>query len=106
MFARMLELNFKLENKQSVTNLVRERLLPAFRTQPGFFEFLWLQEENCPARAVAINLWYTKEEAERYDSECIRLKSLLEPLLTATPIDRSYVVDPSFSEALGRAFAF
>ena len=106
MFARMLEFNFRTEYKRELLKKAHEEVLPILRKQTGFFDVLWFQAENEPNKFVAISLWTTKADAERYDTTYFpKVRHILEPFLTAPPNLKWYNVDTTFSEAIVGAFA-
>lgn len=106
MFARTFEFNFKSEYKHELLKKVREEVLPILRKQTGFFDVLWLEATNEPQKFVAITLWTSKLDAERYDKDYFaKVKYILEPFL-ASPLNTNwYNVEMSFSEAIVGAFA-
>ena len=66
MFARMVEIAYKLDNKDELINTVRREVPPILKKQPGFLERLPLVPEVSSERMFAITFWTDKREVEKY----------------------------------------
>jgi hypothetical protein len=106
MFARMLEFKFKFEKREELINKVQHEILPILKKQPGFFDVLGFYPEMEPTKLVAISLWHTKKDAERYEREFFaKVKELVEPYVVAPITPIFYTVEPKFSETITAALA-
>lgn len=105
MFARILMFDVKLEKKDELIRVVKNEVLPLLKKQPGFVEMLPFIDEVKPEKVVAISLWNTKRDAERYASEgAPRVKEIVYPYLT-TPIEaKNYMLETTLSKHFVEAF--
>src|SRR5437868_15291242 len=106
MFTRMAECHVKAGRRQEARIKMNSEVLPILQSQPGFVDLIRLIDEYEPERLVAISLWKTKEDAQRYDREHFsQVAGLLQPFLTDTPKTSTYSVDSSTTHniAAGKA---
>jgi len=106
MFARILELEMKIEKKEEFVNTVKNEVLPILRKQIGFLEILPLFPENRKEeKVVNISLWATEQDAVRYEKETYaKVSEILRPYLKTPIVVKPYVVETTickhFVEAL------
>ncbi len=106
MFARILNCEVKLERKEELVKVVKNEILPILKKQTGFLEILpFFPERMKEEKVVAISLWATKADAERYEKEFYpEVLNLVKPYLTATVHVTHYNLETSicrhFVEAL------
>ncbi|HKM84656.1 MAG TPA: hypothetical protein VJW96_00510, partial [Terriglobales bacterium] len=91
MFARILDYEVKLEKKEEFVKIIKNEVLPTLKKQTGFLEVLpFFPEKMREEKVIAISLWTTKADAERYEREFYpRVLDILKPFLT-TPVKVSY----------------
>ena len=105
MFARIVEFEVKLEKKNELLREVKNEILPILKKQPGFVEILPFSEEIKPEKVVAITLWHTKRDAERYVQETsYKLSEMVKPYLATPIVVRTFTLETTickhFVEAL------
>ena len=105
MFARIVEFEVKLEKKEELLRAVKNEILPILKRQPGFVEILPFNEEIRPEKVVAISLWHSKRDAERYVEETAhKVAEMLKPYLTTPVVAKTYFLETTickhFVEAL------
>lgn len=96
MFARVVETTVKTERKQEVHNLVQNELLPLIKRQPGFVDALAITHENNPQEMLAVTLWKTPEEADKFhrnNRDYQQIMERLRPMLNAEPRIRTGTVE-------------
>jgi len=91
MFARILEGELKPEKKDEFVKVLKNEVMPILKNQIGFLELLpFVPEKMQGQNAIAITLWTTKADAERYERENYRkVAEIVKPFLT-TPITVNY----------------
>jgi heme-degrading monooxygenase HmoA len=106
MFARILEVEVKLEKKEEFVKAIKNEVLPILKRQTGFLEVLpFFPEKMREEKVITISLWTTKADAERYEREFYpKALDILKPFLT-TPVKVNYykletVLCEHFVEAL------
>ncbi|MGA7401048.1 MAG: hypothetical protein WCC99_07055 [Candidatus Sulfotelmatobacter sp.] len=91
MFARILDCEVKMEKKDEIVKVLKNEVLPILKKQTGFLEILpFFPEKMKEEKVIAISLWTTKADAERYEREFYpKVLEILKPFLT-TPVKVSY----------------
>ncbi len=91
MFARILDCEVKMEKKDEIVKVLKNEVLPILKKQTGFLEILpFFPEKMKEEKVIAISLWTTKADAERYEREFYpKVLDILKPFLT-TPVKVSY----------------
>jgi quinol monooxygenase YgiN len=69
MFTRVVEVQAKPGRAKELCNTIAEKALPILRNQPGFVDELVMVSNTQSDRILAISLWKTQEDAERYNRE-------------------------------------
>jgi quinol monooxygenase YgiN len=96
MFTRTIEVICKPGKNKELTDLVRDKITPILRKQPGFVDEVILTSEMEPNRGLAISFWNSREDAERYNrNEFPRIHEMMQPLLETSPIVKTYNVELS-----------
>jgi hypothetical protein len=96
MFARMVEIAYKLDKKDELINTVRQEILPILKKQAGFLELLPLVPEVASEHMFAITLWADKRDVEKYDVGAFpRVEQVLKPFLTIPLTVKTYTVETS-----------
>ncbi len=67
MFARVVEIKTKPGKAKEVCNTVHEKVLSTLKAQPGFVDELVLVSDK--EGILAMSLWKTREDADRYNRE-------------------------------------
>jgi heme-degrading monooxygenase HmoA len=92
MYARHVSLNLKPNQREELTQMFEREILPLLQKQNGFTdEITFVSPEG--KQVIAISLWETRENAERYSRETYPqvLKSLAR-VVEGTPEVRGYEV--------------
>lgn len=106
MFARFLEMTIKPEKKPEFLKQVKADILPALKNYRGFLELIPLEVETEPTKFYAISLWHDKAEMERYTKEHFpKVKTILEPFLTAPLVVKQCTVDETIPKKFVSAIA-
>ncbi|HXE89899.1 MAG TPA: antibiotic biosynthesis monooxygenase [Terriglobales bacterium] len=96
MFARMVELTLKKDKLNELRDRFDSEILPLLRRQTGFTDELVLRADGNSERVVAISLWNTREDAERYHREHYpKIADILKPLLATNPTLQTFTVEVS-----------
>jgi heme-degrading monooxygenase HmoA len=107
MFARILDCEVKLEKKEEFVKVLKNEVLPILKKQTGFLEILPLFPEKMrEEKVIAISLWTTKADAERYEREFYpKVLNIVKPFVT-TPVNVSYhTLETSLCEHFVEALA-
>ena len=101
MFARLTELNIRVEKKTELFKKMKEDILPILRKQVGYVNIIMLENEFEHNKPFVITFWHTKQDIERYEKETFpRVKQVLEPFLYVPPVVRFCRVEKTISEKL------
>lgn len=69
MFTRVVEVQTKPGKAKDLCNIIAEKALPILRNQPGFIDELVLVSNTQSDHILAISMWRSEEDAERYNRE-------------------------------------
>ena len=105
MFARIVEFIPKTEKREEFVKVMRNKVLPILKKQPGFMEILPFEPETKTEKMICITLWTEKRNAERYEHEAYpKVDEILMPYLTTPVTFKHYNLEASlcqhFVEAL------
>jgi quinol monooxygenase YgiN len=106
MFSRIVECYVKSEKRQEFVEAMQNLVLPILQSQPGFVDVLSLSSEDEPERTVAISLWKSRADADRYHREHFdHIMNTVRPLLRDEPSVEFYNVEASTAHriATGKA---
>jgi quinol monooxygenase YgiN len=96
MFTRIVECYVKREKRQEFTDKLQNHVLPILQSQAGFVDSLNLSSEEEPERMVAISLWNSRADAERYHRDHFSgILDTLRPFLRDEPSVEFYNVETS-----------
>jgi quinol monooxygenase YgiN len=96
MFTRIVECYVKREKRQEFSDKIQNQVLPILQSQSGFVDMLNLSSEEEPERMVAISLWQSRADAERYQRDHFsEILETLHPLLRDEPSVELYNVETS-----------
>ncbi len=99
MFARIMHFDLKVDKKDEFIKIVKNEVLPILKKQVGFVEILPFTEEAKPEKVIAVTLWNTKRDVERYVMETApKVKEIVYPYLT-TPVEaKAYVLETTIAK--------
>jgi heme-degrading monooxygenase HmoA len=96
MFTRIVEVTAKSGKAKELSNSINDKVLPILKKQAGFVDVTVLASDTDPDRVLAISFWNTKQDAERYHQEQYpAIHEMIQPLLDADPVVRTFNVDSS-----------
>ncbi len=96
MFARVVDLNCKPGKIEELRTRLDQEIIPILKKQQGFVDELVLNSEQETGHVLAISLWNTKDDAERYQREqYAKIAEILRPGLAGEPRVNTYNVDLS-----------
>jgi len=96
MFSRIVECYVKREKRQEFNDKLQNHVLPILQSQSGFVDMLNLSSDEEPERMVAISLWKSRADAERYHRDHFSgILETLRPLLKDEPSVEFYNVETS-----------
>jgi heme-degrading monooxygenase HmoA len=104
MHARIIEGNVKPGQMKSFLKTTVERHLPLLKQQPGFVEAIALTSESDHDKFVALSIWKSKEDADRFtNGPGQQLKQSTEAALAHEPATRNFNLEASSSHDIERA---
>lgn len=106
MFTRVVEVQAKPGRAKDLCNTIAERALPILRNQPGFVDEFVMVSTTQSDRILAISLWRTQEDAERYNREQYpTVNELIKNQVASAPKVQTFTVDLSTTHriAAGKA---
>jgi len=106
MFTRVVEVQAKPGRAKDLCTTIAERALPILRNQPGFVDELVLVSNSQADRVLAISVWRTQEDAERYNREQYpTINELIQNQVASAPKVQTFTVDLSTTHriAAGKA---
>ena len=96
MFARVVDLKCKPGKIEELRTRLDEDILPILRKQKGFVDELVLNSDRETGHVLAISLWSTRDDAERYQREQYgKIAEQLRPALNGEPQVNTFNVDLS-----------
>jgi len=96
MFTRIVECYVKREKRQEFNDQIQNHVLPILQSQAGFVDLLNLSSAEEPERMVAISLWKSRADAERYHRDHFsEVLETLRPSLKDEPSVEFYNVETS-----------
>ena len=102
MFTRIVEFYVKREKADEFRDRVKNLVLPVLHSQPGFVDLIALSSEDEPERMVAISLWNSRAEADRYQQDHFEpIMNSVRPLLLDEPSIECYQVEASTVHGIG-----
>lgn len=97
MYSQIIELTTQQGRAKELIDTMRDRVIPQIvRPAEGFIDQIALLSETDPNHVTAISFWRTKDDLERFHSGGFtQVAALLQPLLSARPERREFVVGAS-----------
>ncbi len=105
MFSRIVLWDCKPEKIQELRKLLTNTIYPEMQRQPGFIDVIHGTDLET-GRTMAVSLWKTREDADRYGKESFaRIIEPMRPLMQAEPMVHTMEVDFSTVHkiAIGKA---
>jgi quinol monooxygenase YgiN len=94
MFTRVVEIKTKPGKAREVCNTVHEKILSTLKAQPGFVDELVLVSET--EGILAMSIWKTREDADRYRREhYAEVSELIRHLVHGAPKVHTYDIETS-----------
>jgi len=106
MFTRVVEVQAKPGRARDLCNAISEKALPILRNQPGFVDELVMVSNTQSDRILALSIWRTQEDAERYNREQYpAVNELIQSHIASAPKVQTFTVDLSTTHriAAGKA---
>ncbi len=104
MFARVVEVKTKPGKSKEVCNLLHDKILRTLKAQNGFVDELVLVDGD--HGILAISLWKTKEDADRYRREhYVEVHDLIKHLVHAEPKVHLYDIETSTVHGIAKGVA-
>jgi quinol monooxygenase YgiN len=96
MYTRIVELTIKPRKAREVSETINDKVLPILKKQAGFVDEAVLVSDTESTRILGLSFWNKREDAERYHREQYpKINEILEPLLEAEPVIRTFDVHTS-----------
>ena len=96
MYARIVELQVKAGKEKELNNKIADQILTLLKAQPGFVDEITLVSDKNPRQLLAMSLWKSREDAERYHRDKFKeVVALIRPLVEGEPTPRTYDVNTS-----------
>jgi heme-degrading monooxygenase HmoA len=106
MFARLLELNVRVEKRTELLKKVREEIIPTLKRQIGYMDMVVLENDLEPHRPFVITLWQTKLDMERYEKEAFpKVRAILDHFLYVPPLVKHCKVEETLTGKMMEAVA-
>lgn len=105
MFTRIVEVTTKPGKAYDIANAINEDVLPILRQQPGFIDETILISEMESNRVLAMSVWKSKEDAERYHKEHFsKITEMISRMLESTVV-RTFNVHTSTAHKVAAGIA-
>jgi quinol monooxygenase YgiN len=96
MFTRIVECYVKPEKIRDFNETMQNRVLPILQSQAGFVDLIALSSEDEPERMVALSIWKSRDDAERYHrAHYEEVVDTIRPLLKDEPSVEFYNLETS-----------
>jgi hypothetical protein len=106
MYARIVESTATPGQAGELHRISKERVIPIVRQQAGFVDGIVLISDTDRDRSVAISLWKSKEDHDKYVAgQLPQILQFIRPLLQNDPIVRTFNVEASTSHNIGIGLA-
>jgi heme-degrading monooxygenase HmoA len=101
MLTRTIELTLKTNMNPEFFKKFKAEVVPILKKTPGFFDLVVLEHDTEVNKVFFLSFWETKKNAEYYEKEFYpKVKTIIEPFYTATPVVRYWTLEETFSEKL------
>jgi heme-degrading monooxygenase HmoA len=106
MFARFVEITTRPGKSAEATRTVTEKVLPILKNYPGFVDVMSFASTTHPNRFVAVSLWNTQQDAERYSNESFtKVRQLIADVIEGVPSVSTYTVQYSTAHKIAASTA-
>ncbi len=106
MFARIVETTTKAGKAHDLARAINEKVIPVLRQQPGFVDETILTSDSEPDRVLAISVWKTKDDAERYHkTHFTHITLTVSQLIEGAPVVRTFNVHTSTAHKIAAGIA-
>jgi quinol monooxygenase YgiN len=96
MYTRVVEVTSRSGKARDLCNTIDEKVLPILKKQAGFVDETVLVSDSDSNRVLAMSLWNSKEDAERYHEEQYpKIQEMLKNLIENEPAIRTFDVQSS-----------
>ncbi len=96
MFTRIVESTTKAGKAHDLANVIHEKILPILRQQHGFIDETILIPDSEPDRVLAMSIWKTRDDAEKYHMQHFsKIIEMVTHLIEGTPVVRTFNVHTS-----------
>jgi quinol monooxygenase YgiN len=106
MYTRVVEVQAKPGRGMDLCKTIAEKALPILRNQPGFVDEIVMVSNTQSDRLLAISLWRTQEDAERYNREQYpTVNALIQNQIASAPKVQTFTINLSTTHqiAAGKA---
>ena len=69
MFTRVVAVRTKPGKAKDLTKTIHDKILPILEGQPGFVDEILLVSDTDPDQILALSIWKSQQDAERYSHE-------------------------------------
>lgn len=106
MFARVIEIKTKPGRAEALCHTIHNKVLGVLRMQPGFVDEIVLVHHTEADQVLALSMWKTREDAERYAREhYAEVREIIRHEIHADPKVHMYHVDTSTPHRIAKGKA-
>jgi heme-degrading monooxygenase HmoA len=103
MFTRLVEIKTKRGKAKDLCHTIHTKILSILGSQPGFVDEIVLVSDTEADRVVAMSIWKTKADAERYRREWYaKVRELIQHQIHSIPRVRTFGVETSTAHKIAR----
>ncbi len=96
MFTRIVETTTKPGKAHDLATVINEKVIPILRQQHGFVDETILISDSEPDRVLAMSIWKTRDDAEKYHKQHFsKISEMVTHLIEGTPVVRTFTVHTS-----------
>ena len=96
MFARLIDIKTKPGKATELCHTIHDKVLTYLKGAPGFMDELVLVNQAEADHVLAISLWKTDQDAQRFSHEHFpKIRKMIEHQVHAAPKVHTYAVDSS-----------
>ncbi|MBV8208175.1 MAG: antibiotic biosynthesis monooxygenase [Acidobacteria bacterium] len=103
MFARVVSATLNPSKANEFRSTVTGQIENTLRSQPGFLELISLTSESDSNKVIAVSIWRTRQDAEKYESATAsRVLAQVKPFVSEIKVDH-YTVDTGTGKKIATA---
>ncbi len=103
MFARVIEIKTKPGKATELCHAIHDQVLSVLKSQPGFVDEIVLISETEQDKVLAVSLWKTREDEERYAHEHFQqVHQIIEHQIPVAPKVHRFLVDSSTAHQIAK----